>query len=273
MIATDTPLLNNPSEWGAYIPAPTDFNRRQFERDLVRIAGKSPSGDPVLRLVWGWEATFLHRGERRLKYAFHTIQLPSGDYVDIGTPRWYIEELVLPAQYREEWERMRYTVDGINLIDDLGPPPPVMYLTCLPVARHEAGKACCERLWAESRRSCWGEYKAPGERELEVARYAVKERDRAHMDGRPDEPLKAEVLADCFKLQHEKRQRDDKRLKDKVTDVVDNFMRTFGGNFTSTDPSRHHHGRFKFLRGSSVSGATPEEIATFATTSGRKKIK
>lgn len=45
------------------------------------------------------------------------------------------------------------------------------------VAEHEASNACCKRALKDDRSVCWGRYKVPSEKELNILRRAVSERD------------------------------------------------------------------------------------------------
>jgi hypothetical protein len=246
MIETGHPILDNPKEWSTYIPAPSDVNQKKYQKKLDQIAGKSSGGLSCLRLIWGWDSRVIINGEWRQRYAFHTVTLPNGDTVDLATPRWYIEELVEPAQYREEWEQS---------VAELGPVPPNgFYIACYPIAVHEDGKACCYRRWEEERRRCVGGYKAPGEQELELVEYAVRERDKAKMYNRPDEPMSAEVLKECFELHYAKKQEAKDRLRAKAKACVDDFIKVFGDNFASTDPTRHRWGKYHWTAAHSKSG-------------------
>lgn len=268
-------LLNNPQKWGQHIPAPSDVDLWYWQGEIDKIAGVSPiGGRPVLRLIWGWDSLIWRDGNWRQRYAFHTVNLPNGDTVDIATPRWFIEELVEPAQYLDDWERNRWTVDvdSIEVRDTLGEPPrDGIYVPAYPIARHEHIRQCCARRWAANRRRCVGDYRPPGAEDLEMIRKAVHEREQAKMHNRPDDPLAPAVFDECFKLNYQKKASQDLSLATQSQLLAQDFVNSFGGNFTSDDPVRWKHGKYRFQKGSIVSGATPEEIAKY-TKPGFKKV-
>lgn len=61
------------------------------------------------------------------------------------------------------------------------------------VAEHEAGRKCCKRLMKEDRSICWGRYKVPGERELNILRRAVSERNK-DLEANPHDELDEQAL-------------------------------------------------------------------------------
>lgn len=251
-------ILDNPSSWAQHIPAPSDVNLKKFQRRLDRITGRTPSGRSRVRLVWGWgsEARVWHRGEWRARYRFHTVHLPSGDQVDLAVPRWFLEELVEPAQYRDQWNELRYDWSGPEPVDITGPPPEGgWYVPLALVAAHKDGKRCCLEEWAANRRQCWGNYKTPGDSELEMIERAVRLRDQAKQFNRPDEPMSEEALEDCRKVQFEKKQKYEEDQAYHYKMIVEGFMHTMGDLITSDDPTVHKWGTRHFLSGHSKSGA------------------
>jgi hypothetical protein len=229
----------------------------------------------VIRLVWGWDVVVRLNGEWRQRYVFHTVTLPNGDTVDIATPRWFLEELLEPVQYVEQWEQSRWTVDpdSRTMIDTLGPPPAGgTYVAAYPIARHEHKRHCCLRRWAAERKRCVGDYTQPGDAELEMLRNAYQQREAAKCYNRPDEPIANEVLEECFKLHYEKKKKWEDDVAYHAKMLSQDFVNTFGENFTSDDPVRWKHGKYRFQQGSIISGATPEEIARY-TKPGFKRIE
>jgi hypothetical protein len=269
-------LLNNPLKWGQYIPPPAEVDEKDFQKRIDQVAGVSPtSGMSVLKLVWGWHALVRLNGEWRQRYAFHSVTLPSGDVVDIAVPRWFLEELLEPVQYWEEWEKTRWTVDERTqtVVDSLGSPPPNgTYVAAFPIAQHEHNKKCCLRRWAADRRRCVGDYRPPSDQDLEMIQKAVRLREEAKQHNRPDEAVPQEVLDECFKLHYQKKAKweDDVAYHSKM--LSQDFINVYGGNFSSTDPVRWKHGKYRFQNGSIISGATPEEIAKY-TKPGFKKVQ
>lgn len=263
MIETVIPLFDDPLQWGQFIPAPADVNLRRFQRQLTRIAGRSPSGRPVMRVVWGWssEAKVLYRGEWRARYRFMTAQLPDGNEVDLAVPRWFLEELVEPAQYREQWEALRYEVDADHreIIDVHGPAPEGgWYVPALCLAEHDKQGQCCSRMWNDNRRKCWGKYRSLGDDTLEKVRRAVQLREKAKMHNRPDEPMDPMVMQECMAMQYEAKKSHDEMMNYHIKMLVKDFVDVFGDNFTSEDPTRHKWGKYHFTAGHSKGGlSTP----------------
>lgn len=268
-------LLNNPGKWGQHIPAPSEVDIWFWQEQIDKIAGVSPIGSrPVLRLIWGWDSLIWRNGGWRQRYVFYTVNLPNGDTVDIATPRWFIEELVEPAQYMDDWERNRWTVkeDTLTLEDTLGEPPrDGIYVAAYPVAEHEYKNHCCLRQWAEERRRCVGKYRPPGAVDLEIIEKAVRKREEARMHNRPDQPIAREVLDECFKLNYEQKAKHDDDVAYHAQMLAKDFVNSFGENFTSDDPVRWKHGKYRFQSGSIISGATDQDIAKY-TKPGFKKV-
>lgn len=248
-------LLDDPRQWGEVIPPPADVDVKQFQTYLNRIAGRNAEGKPILRLVWGWspEAREWRAGDWRFKYRFHTVYLKTQDlHIDLAVPRWFIEELVEPAQYLEQWELHRYQASesGGSVVDVLGPPPVAdgWYQHARTIAVHSDGRKCCELLWASQRRACWGFYRPPGEIDLSVVSRAVNQRDAERQLNRPDEPLSPEVFRLCAQAQFEAKQQREDRINQRVSDLIDDTVRTHKFSWTSDDPSVLKHGKYHFLQ-------------------------
>jgi hypothetical protein len=230
-------------------------NRRKFQRRLDRITGRTPSGQSAIRLVWGWdsEARVWYRGEWRARYRFHTVNLPSGDQVDLAVPRWFLEELVEPAQYKDQWNALRYDWSGVEPVDITGPPPERgWYVPATMIAAHTG--SCCLDVWAVQRRQCWGNYKTPGDEELALIEKAVRMREQAKMHNRPDEPMSREVLEECQKIQFEKKRQYEDDMAYTYKLIAEGFMKTMGPLITTDDPTVHKWGTRHFLSGHSKSG-------------------
>lgn len=247
-------LLNDPKEWGAFIPAPTDVNVKKFQQKLTRIAGRSAiSGKPVLRLVWGWdaEARDWRCGEWRARYRFHTVILNNNLKIDLSVPRWFIEELVEPIQYMDAWRQARTHIDEATgeLIDVLGEPPrDGMYVWARTIADHGQTGECCRRMWESKRLPCWGQYRQPSDVDLAMAEAAVRAREESKQFNRPDEPLSPEVFADVMAAQFAFQEEKDNRLKQRASDMVDDFVNTHKHSWISDDPSVHKHGKYHFTQ-------------------------
>jgi len=95
------------------------FNVTSFQRQIDKVVGLSPSGDPIVRLIWAWDARKWENtawdlagnateGEWRQKYRALTVDIGNDDYVDISPPRWILEERYEPESIAESWELTRY---------------------------------------------------------------------------------------------------------------------------------------------------------------------
>lgn len=116
---TDSPY-NDQKRWAeaGIFKAPL-FDAPSFQRQIDRIVGLSPSGQPIVRLLWAWDARRWENvawdqwgnataGEWRQKYRALTIDIGNDDYVDIAPPRWVLEERYEPQAVAESWELTRY---------------------------------------------------------------------------------------------------------------------------------------------------------------------
>lgn len=90
----------------------------RIRKMLKGIGGLTDFGDDYLRLVWGQSELVHAYGEMRMKYLaasaivragwrtdFTTgLQEPVLERVDIGKPRWYIEEWWPPSLLKKDWD-------------------------------------------------------------------------------------------------------------------------------------------------------------------------
>jgi hypothetical protein len=207
-------LYDNPLRWcSPGIWEPPTFNARKFQKKLNRICGTS-DGKPIVRLVWAWQSReFFHtefdslgkptKGEHRAKYRFITVTLPNGDEVDISVPRWILEQRFEPGQYWESWQRTRYIYDPLigRHVDKRGEPPADGWYGYLrTIAEHDPDNACCDRAWRDHRRRCWGYYREPGEKDLDILRRAIALRDADPYKHSPHEPLPEYALDELQRL-------------------------------------------------------------------------
>lgn len=116
---TDSPY-NDQKRWAeaGIFKAPL-FDSHSWQRKCDRIVGLSPSGQPIVRLLWAWDARRWENvawdqwgnataGEWRQKYRALTVDIGNDDYVDIAPPRWALEERYEPQAVAESWELTRY---------------------------------------------------------------------------------------------------------------------------------------------------------------------
>lgn len=119
---------NTRSKWAsAGIWKRPEFDVDKYQKALNRITGVSPSGAPVVRLTWAWDARkwentewdgfgVATNGEWRQRYRALSIDIGEGDYVDIAPPRWMLEQLHEPAQLAQSWELTRYRLKVVESV-------------------------------------------------------------------------------------------------------------------------------------------------------------
>lgn len=227
-------LYDYPERWGsAGIWDPPSFDAAGFQQRLDEVAGKTPAGHSVVRLVWAWHARSLHnvdwdgmgrptKAEWRQRYRFMSVRLSNGDDVDISVPRWILEELYPASLLAATWEQARYLRERVDTgnpneevfrrVDKLGELPPEGYYRYLQsVNEHDPDDACCERAWKTSRRRCWGYYRPPAEKDLRAVQRAITLRDRDGQKRAPDEALSeqetAALTSEAYATETEARQR------------------------------------------------------------------
>lgn len=200
-------IYNNPLNWGdaGINHAPADVDVVAYQKRINQICGVSASGHPIVRLKWAWDARewsncewdafgIATKGEWRQTYRFLTVKVGE-EYVDISVPRWVLEERFEPGQYEDSWDASRYVYD-----DDLGCAKDVMgemprdgiykmIWSVGMICTHDANRKCCERAQELERSFCWGYYKTPGDKELEMLGRAVQERDSGDLRASPHDPL------------------------------------------------------------------------------------
>lgn len=230
------PIYDDVTKFGTYgIWEPPPFDVAAYQKRIDAIAGTS-LGKPIVRLVWAWDKRcreayytkwdFAGNGtqlEFGYRYRVARIPIGDGDTVDICPPRWLFEQRFEPGQYALSWERSRWAEKDvgrqhrcgrsdadietqdcdcppIRVRAELKPPPPEEWYNLLwSVASHDPDRACCDRLYRESRRACWGYYRLPNDSDLQRLRRAVKLRDEDTRKVNPHEPMSDEALADAHR--------------------------------------------------------------------------
>lgn len=111
---------NKPELWAsAGIFKAPEFDVTGYQKKINRIVGVSPSGAPIVQLVWAWDARKWENlewdsfgnaksGEWRQKYRALSVDIGNNDYVDISPPRWILEERFEPEALAISWEATRY---------------------------------------------------------------------------------------------------------------------------------------------------------------------
>ncbi len=206
---------NDPSTWATpeLYRAPS-FDAQAFQRKLDKIAGKR-RGRPVVRLVWAGAkecfSTYYDdwdefgkgiRTELRAKYLFASIRIPeTTDRIDIPPPRWILEERHEPEQYAASWEQARFVLwskgdgSGEQRKVERRPPPPKEYYSHLwTISEHD--EFCCELTRGNGIKTCWGKYRTPDDRDLEIIKRAVFRRNH-DVEQSPFEQLSEASQADA----------------------------------------------------------------------------
>lgn len=113
-------IYNDQTHWAdAGIYKTPEFDTADYQKKINLIVGLSPSGQPIVRLIWAWDARKWENtswdmagnaieGEWRQKYRALTIDIGNDDYVDIAPPRWILEERFEPEALAVSWELTRY---------------------------------------------------------------------------------------------------------------------------------------------------------------------
>ena len=252
-------LFDNQGRWASegIFTRPTGFDADRYQKSLDEIFGLSATGQPICRVSWAWEQRRwvnlkfdefgnALEGEWRQKYRALTLEIGNDEYVDIAPPRWVLEERFEPGQYEASWEGSRYAHipaecrrcqnKAVGLIEDSttcvrrdiwGAAPRDGWYNLLPhigmVAEHESRRGCCDRLWKSSREICYGRYRVPDGRELQILRDAVSRRSE-DKEINPHATLSVEALEQArswgLEAQKEHEVRTRAELKDQFRDEV-----------------------------------------------------
>jgi len=273
----DNPVLNE------NLPPPCDV--KWFQRKLDKIMGKEINGKSRLRIVWGmdmekarvwdhysrqWRAAYPLRMFRKPK-----VWLPPGmrisraayEWSDIGTPRWFIERFIPPDVCCIGWEVTGKDSEGIEFYDPL--PVDGLYEPLFDgqLADHDANLGCC-RIARSCNKPCIGYYREPDEFDLQLIRgmkqLAEREKERRPGLSTPEELEQSRKRAaqDYDKWSQE--------LNNSISPAVADALKTHHYSL-SDDPSVVQHGGFHWVRGTSKSGATPEERKKWNGTNSSKE--
>lgn len=234
-------------------PSPVEL--KPWQDRIDKIAGISITGKPRLRIVWGQAADMFSCGRIAKKYPFWRVQ-EGPNIVDIGIPRFYVEELHSNAElkHNDGWERARYYRDEETgeVIDALGPiPEEGFYTTVFLIAHHDS--LCCDGKEVVKHEPCLGAYRPPADSDLQRIRRAKHRRDTASNDERsPSESL----LAQKAQSATEKR---DERWRSNIRAVIDDYIETRSHSWTTLDPTPFQWGKYHFMGSHSRSGLKPKE--------------
>lgn len=235
------------------VPSPVDL--KPWQDRINRIAGLSSTGKPRLRIVWGQAAEMVSCGRTAKKYPFWRYE-EAGQIHDIGTPRFYVEELHGNAELRQKggWDRARYYWDDVTheMIDVLGPiPEEGFYTAVFLIAHHDS--LCCGGKGVVKHEPCLGAYRPPCDSDLTRIRRMKHRRDTAsNDDNTPSEALLAKRADDAT----DKR---DERWLANSREVVEDYIKTRSHSWTTLDPAPFSWGKYHFTGGHSRSGLKPKE--------------
>jgi hypothetical protein len=241
-------------------PSPVDLTPWQKRIDL--IVGRNVVNQPRLRIIWGQDiggsAGQWICGERRAKYPFWRYE-EAGQIKDIGSPRFYIEELHSNSELRKNdaWEKSRYYWDQVTgqTLDVLGPVPSNgFYSSVFCIAYHD--ELCCDNTGIINNEPCIGAYRPPSDSDIQRIQRMKFRRDHAEkQDVTPSDELIHKRSTDMATARDEY---DRRRIRERI----ENEFKTHAWKFTTNDPSKLKWGKYSFVRegAHSKSGATPEEL-------------
>lgn len=233
------------------VPSPVDL--KPWQDRINKIAGVSSTGKPRLRIVWGQSADMIACGRTAKKYPFWRYE-EAGQIHDIGTPRFYVEELHGNAELRRKdaWEKARWYWDEGTLIDVLGPiPEEGFYTSVFLIAHHDA--LCCNGTGIVKHEPCLGAYRPPCDADLQRIRRMKHRRDTASNDDNAPSDALLEKRADDMT---EKR---DEKWRQNIREAIDDYVKTRSHSWTTLDPSVLSHGKFHFMGAHNRSGLKQEE--------------
>ena len=260
-------VLDNPKRWGAEIRPPY-FDVKSYQERIDAIVGKSRDGRPVIRLVWAPTVETTAYGETMRRYWVTRIKLGT-QWRYISPPRWILEQRIEREQYVPSWLATRFSTqvaEGEEPIDK-GEPPEEFYSFAYLCAEHDPiplGKdwpGCCDRLYEESRRRCWGYYREPNDYDLQLISQAVRARD-AMPYYNPYAPLTRDQLAQIEAAASMQIERQQEELEEYKREMNKDFMKLHGWRLTENDPTVLKHGRIHDL------GKTWEKAGFRTTESG-----
>lgn len=269
MIFQSHPIFDNEDEIirSGNSPCPAAVNLRYWQSRIDQVAGKTVTGQSLLRIVWGQdtEATkMIVCGEWRLKYPFFRFQ--DGErIVDIGIPRFYVEELIPRASLMEKdrWENARYqwNQDTLEREDVLGPcPENGWYQAVFEIAHHD--EVCCNGEGVKNGTPCLGGYRQPTESDIERIQRVLQRREAAANSEVAPTPEQLEKQRQDIVEARDERQR--RELRERLED----WTKTHAHTWTTHDPSVISNGKFHWMSGHSKSGTpTNKEQDADSTTS------
>lgn len=221
--------LNKPDTWAdSAIHSPPAIHLK-FQARIDKIFGLAENAMPIVRLVWAPDIQQCYSKfytswnefkqgvdtELRAKYKYATVAIPgSPDIIDIPPPRWILEQREEPGQYAQAWEAARYDNEG----RERRPPPPTTgyYSHLMTIATHDS--VCCKN--TPKQVVCWGKYREPDTKDLEILKRAKYLRDQ---DKEIDvhKPLTVETLAAVGKKTRDEQVEREMKIAEKTAEFVE----------------------------------------------------
>ena len=246
-------LYDDVRHWPELFRPPVGVDVLGFQEKIDVITGTS-SGHSLIKLIWSWNSREWIDGVWRAKYRFITVEI-DGQEVDICPPRWVFEERYEPGQYWESWQATRshredvtevvspegvVSYEGGRLVDRKGEPPRdgwYNYLVgCQPV---EHDPWCCEKMWNEGRKACWGYYRPPAQKDLDHIQRIVARKSADNFKQSPHEPLSVESLEDAQESAFGKSEKIDERNRQDTVDRFSHYDKVYGHLLRDGDRAKH----------------------------------
>lgn len=253
------PIYDDVRRWPECFRPPADVDVEDYQKRIDAITGLSDSGQSLIKLVWSWNSREWIDGVWRAKYRFLTVEIDNKE-VDICPPRWVFEERYEPGQYWDSWQATRYhredvtevikdgvvSFEGGRLIDRKGEPPRdgwYNYLVgCQPV-EHAFG--CCEKMWEQGRKACWGYYRPPAQPDLDHIGRMVARKNADNFKQSPHEPLSVESLEDAQRLAFQKSEKLEEKNRQETVERFNHYDKLYGHLLRDGDRAKHlRHGKF-----------------------------
>lgn len=241
-------------------PCPVDL--KAFQQRIDRTCGKMPDGKSKVRIVWGQAATQFIMGRQRMKYPFYRY-MDGGEIHDIGTPRFYLEELHTNAELQAQgrWDAARYAdLDG-ERVDLLGPIPEEGFYSPLFAIAHHDDYCCGGREFIKGE-PCLGAYRPPTDSDITRIQRMHKRKEQA---SRSELEPTAEQVAKAARKASEAR---DEKFRSNIREVIEDYMKTRSHSWDTLDPTPEKWGRFHFMGSHTKSGKVKEDGSSTAVSAG-----
>lgn len=198
---------DDPDAWlqGGFEKAPWSQDKIDtFQKDIDSAFG----GENAIVLVWSADRrygdTFLNEKdelETKPPLMFGEFRVNATDYCYLTCPRWLLMEVIHGSQLEASWEASSFAYDDNGTLQRIRPekPPKYFYSHLRILADHEhlnsdGVPTCCERLWQNGKRICYGKYREPNQNDIAYVRKIRERMDRDGVAQRNDTARDANVL-------------------------------------------------------------------------------